>query len=211
MSKPKTAEPEAAPPAKWESRIVGQGEAKPGELAANPKNWRQHPAHQRGALRDALDSIGWVQQVVVNQRTGLLVDGHLRLDLAVERKEEAIPVLYVDLSPEEEALVLATLDPLSALAVGDPEQLDALVSELHGSDVGRDLAGLLSDLQAANAPDELPEIGDGDDPASTEDFWPVIRVQVPPSTYRRFRRMLDRMSGDTDAKRLANLLKHVKT
>ncbi|MCY7417624.1 MAG: hypothetical protein LH650_03855, partial [Chloroflexi bacterium] len=50
--------------------------------------------------------MGWVQEVVVNNRTGYLVDGHLRAQLAISRDEATIPVVYVDLSEEEEALVL---------------------------------------------------------------------------------------------------------
>ena len=63
-----------------------------------------------------MDSVGWVQDIIVNRRSGRLVDGRLRLTLALERGEPAVPVVYVDLAPDKEALVLATLDPLAELA-----------------------------------------------------------------------------------------------
>lgn len=114
----------------WRNRIVGTGEEAPDQLLANPGNWRIHPKAQQDALSDALDDIGWIQQVVVNRRTGHLVDGHLRVSLALRNNEPTVPVLYVDLDEREEALALATLDPISAMAAADRAKLDALLREV---------------------------------------------------------------------------------
>ncbi len=57
------------PPAAWRNRIVGTGEEAPDQLLANPGNWRIHPRNQQNALAGALDTVGWVQQVMVNRRT----------------------------------------------------------------------------------------------------------------------------------------------
>jgi DNA modification methylase len=153
----------AAPP--WRNRIVGSGEADPAALTANPLNWRTHPAEQRAALRGALDSVGWVQQVVVNQRTGHVVDGHARLEEAIARSDRAVPVLYVDLSPEEEALVLATLDPLGAMAGRDEEKLGALLDGIRVDDEALrrllgDLAGPEDRRAGLTDPDEVPPVPD---------------------------------------------------
>ncbi len=91
----------------WRNRITGSGEEAPDQLLANPANWRIHPKAQQDALSGALDQVGWVQQVLVNRRSGFVVDGHARVALALSRAEPTVPVLYVDLEPEEEALVLA--------------------------------------------------------------------------------------------------------
>ena len=115
----------------WRNRIVGSGEEAPDQLLANPANWRSHPARQRAALRGSLAEVGWVQQVIVNQRTGFVVDGHARVEEALSHHEPAVPVLYVDLSPEEEALVLATLDPIGAMAGRDDEKLRQLLAEVE--------------------------------------------------------------------------------
>jgi ParB-like chromosome segregation protein Spo0J len=109
----------------WASRIVGHGDVPPESLTANPRNWRKHPDAQRKALAGALSEVGWVAQVIVNKRTGHVVDGHARVELAVERKEAMVPVVYVDLTPDEEAVVLACLDSLSAMATTDTEKLDS--------------------------------------------------------------------------------------
>ena len=113
----------AAPTTGWRNRITGAGEEAPDQLLANPANWRIHPKAQQDALAGALDAVGWVQQVLVNRRTGFVVDGHARVALALSRGEPTVPVLYVDLAPEEEALVLATLDPIGAMAGRDDEKL----------------------------------------------------------------------------------------
>ena len=95
---------------------------------ANPRNWRIHPKGQQDALGSVLDEVGWVQQVLVNRTTGNVVDGHLRVELAISRDEPAVPVLYVELSEDEEALVLASLDPLSAMAATDEDKLRELLA-----------------------------------------------------------------------------------
>jgi hypothetical protein len=94
----------AAPTSAWRNRITGSGQEAPDQLLANPANWRIHPKAQQDALAGALDQVGWVQQVLVNRRTGFVVDGHTRFALALRRGEPTVPVLYVDLDPAEEAL-----------------------------------------------------------------------------------------------------------
>lgn len=115
----------------WKNRIVGNGVETPDQLLANPFNWRIHPKYQQDVMSGVLNEIGWVQNVIVNQRTGHILDGHMRAALAISAEESEVPVVYVDLSPEEEKLALATLDPIGALAVTDNSLRDTLVSELN--------------------------------------------------------------------------------
>lgn len=153
--------PVAVPAAGWRNRITGSGEEAPDQLLANPANWRIHPKAQQDAIAGALDAVGWVQQVLVNRRTGFVVDGHARVALALTRGEPSVPVLYVDLSPDEEALVLATLDPIGAMAGRDEEKLKALLADVTVDDAG--LLALLGDLRGSEPkagltdPDEVPE------------------------------------------------------
>lgn len=99
---------------KWRNRIVAHGEEDPAQLLANPANWRLHPGLQQEALESVMDEVGWVDTIIVNQRSGYVVDGHLRVSLALRRGEKTVPVQYVDLTDEEEQLILATLDPRTA-------------------------------------------------------------------------------------------------
>lgn len=110
-----------------DTKIVGHGEIDPRKLVANPKNWRKHPPSQEAVLGDVLDEVGWVQSVIVNKTSGRLVDGHLRVKLAAKRGDKTIPVSYVELTEEEEDLVLATLDPLAGMARADKKALSQLV------------------------------------------------------------------------------------
>ncbi len=118
----------------WRNRIVGHGEEAPDQLLANALNWRIHPKAQQEALAGVLDEVGWVQDIIVNRRSGNVVDGHLRASLAIGRGEKSVPVVYVDLDEHEERLILATIDPLAAMAVTDTEQLAALLDEVTVTD-----------------------------------------------------------------------------
>jgi ParB-like chromosome segregation protein Spo0J len=140
-------------PLPWRNRIVGHADVAPDELVANPSNPRRHPAPQRAALRGSLDSVGWVAQATLNVRTGNLVDGHARLEEALRRHEPTIPVTFVDLSPDEERLVIATLDPIGAMATLDSAKLDELLAALAPDNDA--LVGLLDDLARANDLDAL--------------------------------------------------------
>ena len=145
----------------WANRIVGSGEEAPDQLLANPGNWRTHPKAQREALREVLDTVGYVAQVIVNQRTGHLVDGHLRVEEALSHGQPTIPVLYVDLSEDEERLVLASLDPLAAMATTDEAKLRELLAEVSVDSEA--LAAMLAALAPAEPkdgltdPDDVPE------------------------------------------------------
>lgn len=126
----------------WRNRIVGEGIEAADQLLAHPLNYRIHPKAQQDALAGLLDQVGFVQRIIVNRRTGHVVDGHLRVSLAITRGE-SVPVVYVDLDEAEERLVLASLDPLAAMAGKDS---DVLAQLMEGLDVGD---GALAEMLAA--------------------------------------------------------------
>lgn len=97
------------------------------ELAKNPQNWRKHPPRQRAALTQLLEQVGWAGAVLYNERTGRLIDGHLRQEIA---GDEMIPVLVGQWSEEQEQLLLATLDPITALAGTEHETLKNLLQQI---------------------------------------------------------------------------------
>ena len=115
---------------RWASRIVGEASVNPSKLIANPLNFRRHPKAQQVAMDGVLDEIGWIQRVIVNERTGNIIDGHLRVERALAKKEKLIPVCYVDLSDDEERIALATFDPISAMALTDQKMFDELVQSI---------------------------------------------------------------------------------
>jgi DNA modification methylase len=152
--------------APWQNRIVGHSDVAPAELAPNPRNWRTHPDVQQRALSGVLSDVGWVAEVIVNQTTGHVVDGHLRIALAHARSEPTVPVTYIELSDEEERLVLATLDPLGAMAGAERDALTALLEAVDAGDdsllalfddLARD-AGLDLSREGLVDPDGVPDI-----------------------------------------------------
>jgi hypothetical protein len=100
----------------------------PNTLTPNPLNWRKHPKPQLDALRGALDDVGWAGAALLNEANGHFVDGHARRDIAIERSEP-LPVLIGSWTEAQEREILATLDPIAAMAEADAERLDEL---LHG-------------------------------------------------------------------------------
>jgi len=110
------------------SRIVGLSHDDPASLTPNPYNYRVHPELQRDALRASLAELGWIDVVIVNDVTGNIIDGHLRVEDALEMHELTVPVLHVELDADEEHKALMTLDPLAALAIADASAL----AELNG-------------------------------------------------------------------------------
>jgi ParB-like chromosome segregation protein Spo0J len=131
--------------AAFRSRIVGDSEESPDQLLANPLNWRVHPKEQVDALEGLLKQVGWVQRVIVNKRTGYVVDGHARVALALRRGEPTLPVVYVDLSEDEERLVLAAIDPIGGMAGTDDELLAQVLEGLEADEPG--LQALLASLK----------------------------------------------------------------
>jgi hypothetical protein len=101
---------------------------------------------------------------MVNHRTGFVVDGHARVEEALTKGEAMVPVLYVDLSPEEEVIVLATLDPIGAMADTDEAKLRELLADVAVDDAG--LAALLGTLAPGESktyltdPDDVPALGE---------------------------------------------------
>lgn len=117
-----------------------------GDLAPDERNWRLHPESQTSAVRAMLDRVGWADALIAREsEAGLvLVDGHLRAGLDADAK---VPVLVTDLSEDEAGEVLATLDPLAAMAEIDGPALDDLLNTIDmGLDT--DFANVLGDVRA---------------------------------------------------------------
>lgn len=134
----------------WQNRIVGEGVERADQLLANPMNFRIHPKNQQDAMTGVLNQVGWVQRVIVNKRTGHIVDGHLRVSLAISAGAQDVPVVYVDLTDAEEALILATLDPISAMAATDADKLRELMELVRDGVEDEMLDNALNQIKGAN-------------------------------------------------------------
>jgi ParB-like chromosome segregation protein Spo0J len=129
-----------------------------GSLRPNPKNWRTHPDGQRDVLRGVLAEVGYADALLARELADgslELIDGHLRAETTPEAE---VPVLIVDVSEAEAALLLATLDPLAGLAGRDDAALETLLAatEVQSAAVQRFLAQLNAEreelLEEASGP-----------------------------------------------------------
>ncbi len=134
-------------------------------LADNPANWRTHPSGQTEALSAVIEKVGWAGALLYNEATKRLIDGHARKGVPQARGGK-VPVLVGSWSEEDERLILATLDPLAAMAGADAAQLDALLKDVDPS--GDAVALMLGDLAAASNLYQANQDGGKDDPA---DHW----------------------------------------
>lgn len=136
----------------WKSRIVGHDKVDPKTLKANPLNHRLHPLKQQKVVRASIEELGIIKSVIVNRATGLLVDGHERLEEALAEQQRGGKVLldveYVELSEAEEAKAIAILDASGEMATADPEKLSALLDGIMTE--SSELSGLFEDM-ARNA------------------------------------------------------------
>lgn len=135
------------------------------DLRPNPKNWRTHPEAQANALRGLLSEVGMADAVLARELEDgslMLIDGHLRAETI---GEEEVPVLVLDVNEAEADKILATLDPLAAMAEADAAKLDAILREVDtGSpDVQQLLADLAEEHNLYNVSEaDPPELADGD-------------------------------------------------
>ncbi len=114
------------------------------QLQPNPKNWRKHPESQANALRGVLAEVGIASAVLARETPEgglMLIDGHLRTETLHNAE---IPVLVLDVSEEEADKILATFDPLGAMAESDADALRALLEEVETG--SQELADMLTAL-----------------------------------------------------------------
>ena len=150
--------------ARYPNRMVRVDDVPPQDLIPHPDNWRLHSELQKSSVDLALTNIGQLQRIVVNEPTGRVIDGHLRLALATEHGEKTVPVQYVDLDEAEEAAALATFDPLGDMAYEDGKKLRLNIERanldwLPESGVGQLLSRLAPppQLPSRSADHELPD------------------------------------------------------
>jgi hypothetical protein len=103
------------------------------QLLPNPKNWRTHPKAQQDALRGVLAEVGLADAVLARELADgslMLIDGHLRAETLADAK---VPVLVLDVTEAEADKLLATIDPLAAMAEMDGAKFDELLRTVNTS------------------------------------------------------------------------------
>ena len=110
-------------PTAWQSKIIELAWVDPRELKANSKNFRTHPTEQADALVGSVEDVGWIDLIKVNRNSGNIVDGHLRVEQAIANGQALVPVVWLDLTEEEESKALLYLDPIAAMAQTDEQKI----------------------------------------------------------------------------------------
>lgn len=103
-----------------------------GDLKHHPRNWRRHGEGQKAAMRSILGRVGWANALLFNEKTGRLVDGHMRSELA--DPEQLVPVLVGSWTEPQELTILASRDPIAAMAQIDGKALQGLLSRIEEND-----------------------------------------------------------------------------
>ena len=128
------------------------------DLVSHPGNWRDHPKAQAEALKGVLAEVGIAGALLAyrSERQGgalVVIDGHLRKDAAPQKW----PVLILDVDDAEADYLLATHDPLAAMATADAGALDALLSSVNSGEAA--VMAMLADLAERSGvyPIDIPD------------------------------------------------------
>lgn len=159
------------------------------ELHPNPLNWRTHPKEQLDAIRGILAEVGFAGAELARELPDgslQLIDGHARAEVA---GDAIVPVLVLDVTEDEAKKILATFDPVGAMAGKDAEKLAALISDLKEQD--DILTGLvwpdyvIDPLLAADwSPEEIEDLptndsgGKGHALEFSDEAWEIINEGI---------------------------------
>ena len=135
-------------------------------LIPSPANWRLHPEEQRAVMAGVFEDIGCADALLVREVEGgalQIIDGHLRADISGDAE---VPVLVLDLDEAEAAYLLATLDPIAAMAETDAAALSTLLEELDIQN--QDVLAMVEAMEAGEgypppggeSGDSSPKLGD---------------------------------------------------
>lgn len=169
-----------ASPNRWANKIVAHDVVPAEDLLANPDNWRIHPKNQQNVMEGVLDELGWIDEIKVSKHSGLVIDGHMRASIAISRNEN-VPVCYLDLTPEEEALALATYNPIASLAVPDEAALNEVLGKIDtpNPEIAAFLDGLYTEVNQGalkSAAEETGEESEGGSGGGAPKAKPTIRM-----------------------------------
>lgn len=173
----------------------------------------------RGVIDWSLEQHGFGRSILVD-RDGNVIAGNKTLE---EARKRGLPVIVVQ-SPGDAVLVHQRTE-IDLYDEQDTRGREMAYADNRAAELGlmwspeqiaRDQERGVS-FAAMWSPDELAgtkhkpmpslddlekEYGDGED----SDFWPVIRVQVPPEVMRKWEAAMEYVGGETDVDRVSNLL-----
>jgi hypothetical protein len=196
------------------------------DLVPAPTNAK---AHDQAALATSVDTFGFVEPVVLDERTGRLVAGHGRADHLAALQAAGKPApegVLVDKAGTWLVLVTRgwrSRDDDHAKAAGIALNRVGELGGWHQQGLAADLQALrdvdlqllgaagftadyLDDLLASFAPPEgLADQANRLGQPQASDFWPVLRFKVPPEVRDRYQALVADVPGG-DAEQFTHLL-----
>ena len=163
---------------KFRDRIKELRRVPASQLEPNPKNWRTHPKAQQDALRGILAEVGYADALLARETKDgglMLIDGHLRAETT---PDALVPVLVLDVDESEAAKILATLDPLAAMAGADADKLDELLRHVKtGSAALHERLARLAAETGVIIPEEPRQPAEAAEPALPTKFAIVVSCE----------------------------------
>ena len=146
------------PPATTDLQIV---QVPIDDLHADPKNPRKISAEELDRLTRSLREFGFLQPVIARHEDHIVVGGHQRLVAARRLGYKTVPVIFVDLSPEQSHLLNLALNRISG--DWDEQLLARMLADLQEQAVDLAVSGfgadeinaLLKGLEASDKRDRL--------------------------------------------------------
>lgn len=115
-------------------------EVSPSELSPAARRTHKHPLQKRRTLFESIRTQGIISPIIVNA-ANVIVDGHLRVEIAVQLNLRTVPVVRVEHLSEAELRVHAiAANRMPATATWDLDELRLELEEIKADDISLDLS-----------------------------------------------------------------------
>ena len=175
-----------------ESKVMRLADIKPAEY--NPRVRLTEVDHEYKALKASIDEFGLVVPLIVNEKTGILISGHQRLNVMLAEGVEETEVVIVNMEPEKEKALCIALNKISgqwdygALADILEELRDSPVDILATGFSDDEIADLLGELQEEIGGRETPDVESVGKKEDTKEGVPCIvgeyTFRIPNGPYK---------------------------
>lgn len=147
-------------------------------LIPNPKNNNRHPVEQYERLKKIIKKTGFRVPIEVSNRSGFVVCGHLRLEVAKQLDMKQVPVIYQEF--ENEAIEYAHMTAENEIARWSELDKHAILTEVHSDnfEIDFDLLGLSFDIQKLDLNIDMPDDLDESDQPEKEKKY-LLEIQLP--------------------------------
>lgn len=182
----------------------------------NPRQSLEPGEPEYEALKASIEKWGVVDPLIVNKQTGHIVGGHQRLTVLRDLGHTTAQVVMVDVPADQEQGLNVALNKVTGR--WDEAALAGVLSGLQeqGFDVAltgfspEELSALLDDVGLYGTPPTLDDLATTHGEPLPGDFWPVLRVKLPPQTMELYAATLFLAPGQAEHERIHAILEAAK-